>query len=265
MAHLVTSHQGEDHVTSANDAHLHAGQIGNGQYAFKGRGNFECSMINTNTLRIMSGDAQCNGYHWEIPGDYEEVTIENGSPGYKRIDLVVADITTAPKEECRIIVIKGEEIDERVGEPTVPSHIEGDLRAGDTHVQVPICSVQLNGVNTDEPQMLMDVLVPYAEFRDSQSQAQSMQLEVTGDVLIDSTHSWSTVRKGIEIPDGYRYGGLLGFAIPANTIMRQCYAWEYPDDHRCAVEMDFTSLGGAAVNATATVWVNLIPISRGYL
>ncbi len=100
---------------------------------------------------------------------------------------------------------------------------------------------------------------------DSQSQAQSIQLEVTGDVLIDSTHSWSTVRKGIEIPDGYRYGGLLGFAIPANTIMRQCYAWEYPDDHRCAVEMDFTSLGGAAVNATATVWVNLIPISRGYL
>lgn len=99
----------------------------------------------------------------------------------------------------------------------------------------------------------------------SQSQKQSIQLEVTGDVLLDSTHPWSTIRKEVEIPEGYRYGGLLGFAIPANAIIRQCYAWEYPDDHRCAVEMDLSSLGGAAVNATATVWVNLIPISREYL
>ncbi len=169
MAHLVTSHQGEDHISSANHAHENAGQIGNGQYAFKGRGNFALSMPNPNTLRIMSGDAQCNGYHWEIPGDYEEVTIENGTPGKKRIDLVVADIITAPKPDCKLLVIKGEEVNDNAGEPVMPSHIEGDLNDGDTHVQMPICSVKLNGTNHDEPVMLMNVLMPYAEFRDSQS------------------------------------------------------------------------------------------------
>lgn len=164
MPHLVTSHQGEDHVESYNDRHYNAGHIGNDSYAFKGRGNFACSMVDSNTLRIMSGDAQCCGAHWSIDSDYEEYTIETGTPGYKRTDLVVAHIETAPQETMDIRVLKGEET---TGTPVTPSYIEGDLNAGDTVVEMPLCSVELNGINPGQPNMLLDFLVPYKEFCDS--------------------------------------------------------------------------------------------------
>ncbi len=167
MPHLVTSHQGEDHVESYNDRHYNAGHIGNDSYAFKGRGNFACSMVDSNTLRIMSGDAQCCGAHWSIDSDYEEYTIETGTPGYKRTDLVVAHIETAPQETMDIRVLKGEET---TGTPVTPSYIEGDLNAGDTVVEMPLCSVELNGINPGQPNMLLDFLVPYKEFCDSLSQ-----------------------------------------------------------------------------------------------
>lgn len=165
MPHLVTSSQGLDHIESYNARHYNAGTQGNGSFAFRGRGDFALSMPNTNTLRIASGDAQCCGAHWSIDGDYEEYTIETGTPGYKRIDLVVADIVTAPKEEIKIMVLKGEEVAGNDGEPVAPIPIQGNLNAGDTHVQMPICSVTLNGINPGDPVMLMDFLMPASEFQ----------------------------------------------------------------------------------------------------
>lgn len=167
MPHFVTSRQAEDHVKPMNTARFNVGVFGDGQYLLKGQGNMECEMVNTNTLRILSGDAMCNGYQWSVDDSFEEVTIETGTPGYKRIDLVVADITTSPQYDISFVAIRGEET---TGTPVAPEPITGNLNYGDTHVQQPICEIPFDGINPQEPKMLMNVLVPYEEFRDSQSQ-----------------------------------------------------------------------------------------------
>lgn len=157
MPHFITSAQPEDHITSANDAHLYAGLFGNGNYLLNVRELMAVTMIDSNTLRILGGDALTCGRHWEITGDYEEVSIDNGVPGFNRIDLVVAHIETAPQESISLRVIKGQETENT---PTVPGYITGDLNDGDTVTEVPICSVRINGINPSEPVKLLTTILP---------------------------------------------------------------------------------------------------------
>lgn len=157
MPHFITSAQPEDHITSANDAHLYAGLFGNGNYLLNVRELMAVTMIDSNTLRILGGDALTCGRHWEITGDYEEVSIDNGVPGFNRIDLVVAHIETAPQESISLNVIKGTETE---GTPVTPGYTTGDLNNGDTVTEVPICSVRINGINPSEPVKLLTTILP---------------------------------------------------------------------------------------------------------
>ncbi len=151
MPHFVTSRQDEDHVTSANVAHLTAGLLGNGCYVLPIGQKLACTMTDSNTLRVLFGVASVCGRQWEIEGDYEEVNIDNGVPGYNRVDLLVCRVETAPQETIALKVYKGEET---TGAPVVPGHVEGDLNDGDTVCEMPICSVRVNGINPQAPEML---------------------------------------------------------------------------------------------------------------
>ena len=171
MPHFVTSRQNEDHVTSANAAHLTAGLLGNGCYVLPVGQKLACTMTDSNTLRVLFGVASVCGRQWEIEGDYEEVNIENGVPGYNRTDLLVCRIETAPQETIELKVYKGEET---TGTPVVPGHVEGDLNDGDTVCEMPICSVRVNGINPQAPVMLVeesiDIMALLQELRDYKSQ-----------------------------------------------------------------------------------------------
>ena len=171
MPHFVTSAQGKAHVTSANAAHLTAGLLGNGCYVLPLGQRLACTMTDSNTLRVLFGVASVCGRQWEIEGDYEEVNIDNGVPGYNRTDLLVCRIETAPQETIELKVYKGEET---TGTPVVPGHVEGDLNDGDTVCEMPICSVRINGINPQAPIMLaeesIDIMALLQEFRDYKSQ-----------------------------------------------------------------------------------------------
>ncbi len=151
MPHFVTSRQAEDHVTSANAAHWNAGTLGGGCYVLPIGGKMACTMTDSNTLRVLFGVASVCGRQWEVEGDYEEVNIDNGVPGYNRTDLLVCRIETAPQETIALKVYKGEET---IGAPVTPGHVEGDLNDGDTVCEMPICSVRVNGINPQAPVML---------------------------------------------------------------------------------------------------------------
>lgn len=171
MAHLITSHKGADHVESKHAAHWNAGTLGNGCYVLPIGSKLACTMTDSNTLRVLFGVGSVCGYDWEIDGDYEEVDIDNGVPGYNRIDLLVARVETAPAEKVELKVYKGEET---TGEPVVPGHVEGDLNDGDTVCEMPICSVRVNGINPQAPEMLakesIDIMALLQELRDYKSQ-----------------------------------------------------------------------------------------------
>lgn len=171
MPHFVTAAVGKPHVNSTDTAHYNAGTLGPGCYVLPLRDRMACTMVDSNTLRILAGDAVVCGRQWAIEGDYEELNIDNGVPGYNRIDLVVCRIEIGESEAIELKVYKGEET---TGTPVVPGHVEGDLNDGDTVCEMPICSVRVNGINPQAPEMLakesIDIMALLQELRDYKSQ-----------------------------------------------------------------------------------------------
>ena len=180
MPHFVTAAAGEPHVTSTDTAHYNAGTLGPGCYVLPLRDRMACTMVDSNTLRILAGDAVVCGRQWAIEGDYEELNIDNGVPGYNRIDLVVCRIEIGENEAIELKVYKGEET---TGTPVVPGHVTGDLNDGDNVCEMPICSVRINGINPQAPEMLtkesIDIMALLEELRDYKSQA------INGSKLVD--------------------------------------------------------------------------------
>lgn len=194
MPHFVTAAAGEPHVTSTDTAHYNAGTLGPGCYVLPLRDRMACTMVDSNTLRILAGDAVVCGRQWAIEGDYEELNIDNGVPGYNRIDLVVCRIEIGENETIELKVYKGEET---TGTPVQPGYVQGDLNDGDTVCEMPICSVRVNGINPQAPEMLakesIDIMALLQELRDYKSQndkaVATAQATANGAVSVNSSQA----------------------------------------------------------------------------
>ena len=223
MAHLITSHKGADHVESKHAAHWNAGTLGNGCYVLPIGSKLACTMTDSNTLRVLFGVGSVCGYDWEIEGDYEEVDIDNGVPGYNRIDLLVARVETAPAEKVELKVYKG---DETTGTPVQPGYVQGDLNDGDTVCEMPICSVRVNGINPQAPEMLakesIDIMALLEELRDYKSQMQTAgginAGGIAGAKLADLAVTEAKLAAGAVTSEKIKDGSIASADIAAGTI-----------------------------------------------
>ena len=157
MLHLVTAHLDEPHVTAENQGNLNIEIFGNGDFVFDAGQNFEASKISNNLVRIYDGRAMMEGRFFELDeGDYEDVTIENGTQGQKRIDLIVAryekDEQTAI-ETISLEVIKGTPSET----PVQPSYNDGSILAGDTLVDFPMYAIHLDGIAIENIEQLFEI------------------------------------------------------------------------------------------------------------
>ncbi len=164
--HFVTSAQAEDHIYSSDDARKTEGMIGSGGFVLGVKNKLSASMIDANTLRILEGDIIFCGRHVNI-NNYEEVTIQNGTPGMNSIALVVLSLKTDPSEEATIKVYEGEETE---GDPVTPEYIQGDLNNGDTEAEMPLYTITKTGLSVGDPVAQFEVWVSEKDFRDSVSQ-----------------------------------------------------------------------------------------------
>lgn len=244
--HFVTSAHDGPHIKSSDDARAYAGLFGNGAYVFKTGAKMAASMVDSNTLRILDGDSLFCGRKWNIR-NFEDITIENGTPGLKRVDLVVAHFETSPKEDLALVVYKGVEVEE--GDPVVPSHITGDLNMGDTVAEMPLYTVSLNGLTvgtpsqqfivvddlygdwllnatkalfgvTDEKKIPGSALVPHSVGQDQLEATVWNSISQTREVTISSTeiaaNNGNLVRTDIPAIHGYKAVGVVGMKIGIN-------------------------------------------------
>jgi hypothetical protein len=147
--HIVTGYTGENHITSADDASLHRAIFGEGDYVLDTGSKFKATIIDNNTIRIDDGDLLIQGHLARInPGEYEEVTIDNGTPGSKRYDLIVAKYikdNVTGIESVTIEVIKG-----TAGEtPTEPDITQDDLKTGGLERDFVLYRVLIDGTTID--------------------------------------------------------------------------------------------------------------------
>ena len=157
---IVTGYRGKPHITSEKWADLNRGIIGAEEYVLGVGRMFESELVSNNLLKIYDGCGVFQGREFStLAGKSDEITIENGMQGEKRIDLIVARYTK--NEDTKIetiepVLIKGAS---SASDPVVPKHTEGNIRQGDLIADMPLYEVELNGINVVEVRPLFQVLI----------------------------------------------------------------------------------------------------------
>ena len=146
------------HVTSQQFRQLVEGTVGQGSYILNSGENLEAELSSNNLLKIRSGIMSHHGNLSIVDiGTYDEVTIQNGTQGMKRIDLIVNRYTKNDEtgiEENEWVVIMGTPDAES---PVAPAYTEGNLQEGDLVDDCPVFEVHLDGINVTEVVNLLSI------------------------------------------------------------------------------------------------------------
>lgn len=110
MLFLTDGYKGEAHVRADHIGYYNLGTVGydNGYFPSDYVGNFETEVLSSNSVRIKQGVGLIGGRRFAIDS-YEDVAIENGATGEKRIDVIYFVHTQADdgKESIALEVVKG--------------------------------------------------------------------------------------------------------------------------------------------------------------
>lgn len=147
---LITGYAGSEHVTALDSALFNAQLWGNGQYVFDFGNKFSASIIDNYTVRILDGFMLMQGRLVSIAKDvYRDLTIETGTQGKYRKDLIVARYTqdsVTSVEQVNLVVIKGTEADSEA-EAEIPEYTQGNMISGNAlENDFPLYEVLIAGV-----------------------------------------------------------------------------------------------------------------------
>ena len=166
---LITGYAAAGHVSSGDAGRFNAGICGTDEYVLQTGEQFAYTLISNNQIRIGSGDAVIQGRHVSIhPNSYEDVTIETGTTGFSRIDIVglqYSKDTETGVESASVVVVKGTPVQTgaTVPLPTIPT---GNIFDGDmTHV-CPLYRVWIDGLTIAEVDRAFKILTPMSSLVD---------------------------------------------------------------------------------------------------
>lgn len=151
---IVTGYTGTAHVTAEADGALNAGIFGPGRYVLNIGDKFAFEVQTNNLIRIKNGYALNQGRLMELPvNEYEDITIENGMQGVKRVDIIAVryekDAGTGV-ESASLVVVKGVSGDDYAD----PEIATGNILAGDMVDEMPLYRIKLNGINIEEVEQI---------------------------------------------------------------------------------------------------------------
>lgn len=163
--HLITGYAGQAHITAADQGSLHAALFGEASYVLNRGSKLAATVVTNNSITIADGDIMMQGRHARIAeGETVELTIENGSQGNYRNDLIVARYTknaSTGVEDVNLVVIKGTPAE---SDPVDPEYTSGDIINGNVSTaDMPLYRVPLNGLTVQTLVPLFSTVYPLTE------------------------------------------------------------------------------------------------------
>lgn len=208
MVHLVTGYAGQAHIKSADDGAFNAALLGNGQYILESGNQFKGSIIDNNTIRILDGDGVMYGRHFRVePNSHEDLTIQTGTAGKNRIDLVCITYEKNAENETEkafLEVVKGTETS---GTASIPTYTAGDILAGAAKNQMPLYKVTIEGVVLSKIEPLFTIAKSMKSLEENQKKvikdelAKRRTMHIGIEVLGVATTSTKTISEVIDLMD----------------------------------------------------------------
>lgn len=160
--HLVTGFRNEEHIKSEDQGSFNASFFGTGQYVMQTGSECAASIIDNNTVRVLDGDILMKGRHIRIkPKSFEDCTIETGTAGINRNDMIVMEYYKNPSngiEDAYLKVLRGTETE---GNPADPVYTNGDILGGAERNQMPLYRVKIEGVVLKSIEKLFSTIPNY--------------------------------------------------------------------------------------------------------
>lgn len=228
---IMTGKTGAPHVTSQQFRQFVESTVGQKSYILASGENLEPELQTNNLLKIRSGMMSHHGNLSVVDiGTYDEVTIQNGTQGMQRIDLVVNRYTRNEEtgiEENAWVVIQGTPA---ASDPQVPEYTEGNLQEGDLVDDCPVFEVHLNGINVTEVVKLLEVSPDIPTLNASLSQLKVYETDNNGAwTVVKHKNKWTELHitamiprastdpysLALNFPDGIRLRNAQTFITPA--------------------------------------------------
>lgn len=200
---LVDGKAGVAHISSEDKAIIHQAKFGKSDMVFDWGDVLKCTMGSANKATIGTGCASIQGLDWHITAE-ETVTIENGSQGMKRNDIIAAHYhrdSTSGIETVKLTVLKGSPNATAAADPTIPS---GKILSGATDAYMALWRIPLDGITVGTPVRLFS---PKGALWDSVTQTCQLQWQSTGS-FVPVTYGASNT---IKVRDGLIFVDLSSF------------------------------------------------------
>lgn len=173
---IVDGMTGQKHISSDDLAALNTATVGKANCVLHYGDDFKLTMASANSATLGTGVGMVGGKRfWNQAAT--SLTIQSGTQGQKRHDLVVARYqkTSAGIESITPVVVKGTPT---TGAAADPATTANDLK---------LWRVPLDGINAGAPVRLFEPVIPLATLGDSVSQD-------TGWVDLYSDNKWGSVK-----------------------------------------------------------------------
>lgn len=165
----VLAFQGKDHITASQLGRIVEGVAGKGRYVLPTLNQMTAEMQTANKVRVGTGDLVMDGRVVTNEAAVD-LTVESGTSGYKRNDLVVcryAKNASTGVETFAAEVVKGTPTTGTAADPEVT---EGDISAGSASAVMPLWRIPLDGITPGAPVRIAPVASTLKTLGDSVSQ-----------------------------------------------------------------------------------------------
>lgn len=156
---IIDGYRGQTHVTPSKVGTCGLGLISPSSCILNTGNKLSCQTVAGNRIRILDGAFVIQGRRgWIAPGAYDEVTIENGSQGEYRKDIIVIEYTRDSEsgiENFALKVVKGTPAS---SDPQLPELTTADVNAGATLHQEPLYVVTVSDAAIGAPERQMAIM-----------------------------------------------------------------------------------------------------------
>lgn len=147
------------HIYAEDDAQIHRALIGSSGITLADN-QLACTVVNNNTVRLDSGLYSMQGYMIAVQsGTTQDLTVDSGSAGAYRHDLVVADFVRgggATADAFIFTVVKGTNATSSSG-ATDPTLTQDNLITGGSHRQEALYRIVISGTEITD----IERIAPY--------------------------------------------------------------------------------------------------------
>ena len=166
---IITGYRDEPHVTSQQERDGNIALYGDGTFILDVGSKMAATIISANEVQIADGLIVAQGCTAEIErGTSESIAVDNGEQGMMRKDLIILRYTrnaSTNVEDMELDIVKGTPSSSN---PAVPSYTSGSIADGDTLVEIPIYTININGITIQSVTAMVELVqIPSKSFVES--------------------------------------------------------------------------------------------------